>query len=158
MLYHLYMAYFRSKSWRRPTVQSQGMDMRQTVPAPVLPSNVKKFAIGASRAASVFSISCASIPPTMAQTGENSVFAVSDRDLCKHEKRRCQRRPHTRQAPESPFRAPASSHQQSKAKYWLLIAVLRHPRTQLATFRAVFGTPKALQEYVGSRRKAKAEY
>lgn len=54
----------------------QGMFIRVTVPPPVLPSNAKKLAIGGSRAANALRISCASMPPTMAQTGENSWAAV----------------------------------------------------------------------------------
>lgn len=52
--------------------------MRTTVPPPVLPSNVKKFAIGGSRAARAFNMSCASMPPTTAHTGESSCAAVVD--------------------------------------------------------------------------------
>lgn len=48
------------------------MFIRQTVPLPLVPSNTKKLAIGASRAASAFKISCPSIPPITAHTGENS--------------------------------------------------------------------------------------
>ena len=55
--------------------------MRTTFPAPVLPSNVKKLANGASRTPSAFKISCASIPPTTAQTGANSCVAVVTVDL-----------------------------------------------------------------------------
>jgi hypothetical protein len=51
------------------------MFILQTEPPPVFPSNVKKFAIGASRAARAFKISCAKIPPTTAQVGENSCAA-----------------------------------------------------------------------------------
>ena len=60
---------------------SQGIFSRQTVPPPVLPSKTKKFAIGGSRPPSAFKISCPSIPPTIAHTGENSWLAVVDRDL-----------------------------------------------------------------------------
>ena len=48
------------------------MFIRQTVPLPLVPSNTKKLAIGASRAVSAFRMSCASIPPTTAHTGANS--------------------------------------------------------------------------------------
>ena len=59
------------------------MHILTTVPAPVLPSNVKKFAMGASRAPSVLSISWASIPPTIAHTGESSCEAVTAKLLRK---------------------------------------------------------------------------
>ena len=52
------------------------MLMRQTAPPPVLPSNAKKFAMGGSRAARALRMSCASIPPTTAHTGESSYGAV----------------------------------------------------------------------------------
>jgi hypothetical protein len=57
------------------------MLMRTTHPAPVFPSNVKKLANGASRTPNAFKISCASIPPTTAQTGANSCVAVVTVDL-----------------------------------------------------------------------------
>lgn len=57
------------------------MPNRHTVPPPPFPSKVKKFAIGGSRAASAFRISCANIPPTTAETGENSCAAVVDNIL-----------------------------------------------------------------------------
>lgn len=63
------------------TDDDQGMFIRITVPPPVLPSKTKKFAIGGSRAARALRISCANIPPTIAQTGENSWAAVVDIDL-----------------------------------------------------------------------------
>lgn len=47
-----------------------------TVPPPVFPSNVKKFASGASLAPNAFKISCANRPPTTAHTGENSAKVV----------------------------------------------------------------------------------
>jgi len=52
------------------------MLMRTTFPPPVLPSKVKKLARGASRTPNAFKMSCASIPPTTAQTGANSCIAV----------------------------------------------------------------------------------
>lgn len=55
--------------------------MRQTVPPPVLPSKKKKLAMGGSRPPSALRMSCASIPPTIAHTGENSWPAVVDIDL-----------------------------------------------------------------------------
>lgn len=51
------------------------MFILHTDPLPVFPSNVKKFAIGASRAARAFRMSCANIPPTTAHVGENSCAA-----------------------------------------------------------------------------------
>jgi hypothetical protein len=51
------------------------MFILHTDPPPVFPSNVKKLAIGASRAARAFKISCAKIPPTTAHVGENSCAA-----------------------------------------------------------------------------------
>jgi len=50
-------------------------------PLPVVPSNTNKLDIGASRALSAFKMSCASTPPTTAQTGENSCAAVVESDL-----------------------------------------------------------------------------
>lgn len=61
------------------------MLIRQTVPPPVVPSNTKKFTIGDSRAASALRMSCASMPPTTAQTGESSCAAVVARDLKKRQ-------------------------------------------------------------------------
>ena len=61
------------------------MLIRQTVPAPVVPSNTKKLTIGGSRAASALRISCASMPPTTAQTGESSCAAVVARFLETHQ-------------------------------------------------------------------------
>lgn len=52
------------------------MFIRTTLPPPVFPSKVKKLARGASRTPNAFKISCASIPPTTAQMGENSCIAV----------------------------------------------------------------------------------
>lgn len=57
------------------------MDNLHTDAPPVFPSKVRKLAIGGSRAASVFRMSWASRPPTMAQTGENSCTAVIVTDL-----------------------------------------------------------------------------
>jgi hypothetical protein len=54
------------------------MFIRQTVPLPVVPSKAKKLAMGGSRAANALRMSCASIPPSTAQTGENSCRAVVD--------------------------------------------------------------------------------
>ena len=53
-----------------------GIDILTTVPPPRLPSKVKKFAMGDSRAASAFRMSCASMPPMTAHTGEISCTAV----------------------------------------------------------------------------------
>ena len=50
-------------------------------PLPVVPSNTNKLDIGASRALNAFKMSCASAPPTTAQTGENSCAAVVESDL-----------------------------------------------------------------------------
>lgn len=54
---------------------------QQTVPPPVLPSNIKKLAIGGSRPPKAFSMSCPKTPPTIAQTGLNSCLAPLDNDL-----------------------------------------------------------------------------
>ena len=55
-------------------------------PLPVVPSNTNRLEIGASRALSAFKTSCANIPPTTAQTGENSCAAVVESDLEEHTK------------------------------------------------------------------------
>ena len=52
-------------------------------PLPVVPSNTNKLDIGASRALNAFKMSCANVPPTTAQTGENSCAAVVESDLDK---------------------------------------------------------------------------
>ena len=65
----------RRRSW------PYGIAILTTVPPPRLPSNVKKFAIGGSRAASALRMSCASSPPTTAQTGDISCAAVVARVL-----------------------------------------------------------------------------
>ena len=52
------------------------MFMRHTEPCPVFPSNTKKFAMGRSRAPSIFRMSWARMPPTMAHTGANSWAAT----------------------------------------------------------------------------------
>ena len=55
---------------------NHGIDILTTVPPPRLPSKVKKLAMGGSRAARALRMSCASRPPTTAQTGESSCAAV----------------------------------------------------------------------------------
>ena len=58
-----------------------GMFILHTVPAPTLPSKVKKLAMGGSRPAKALRMSCARNPPMIAQTGENSCIAVVEMDL-----------------------------------------------------------------------------
>jgi hypothetical protein len=58
------------------------MAILTTVPLHVCPSKKKKFAIGGSRAARAFNMSCPSIPPMTAQLGDHSCAAVCERRLC----------------------------------------------------------------------------
>jgi len=55
--------------------------MRTVVPLPVFPSKVNRLAIGGSRPPKALRMSCPSIPPTIAQTGENSWLAMVASDL-----------------------------------------------------------------------------
>jgi hypothetical protein len=57
------------------------MDILTTVPLHVWPSKKKKFAMGGSRAAKVFNMSCPSMPPITAQLGDHSCTAVLERSL-----------------------------------------------------------------------------
>ena len=58
-----------------------GILRRQTVPPPVFPSKVKKFAIGGSRPPRALRMSCPRKPPIIAQTGLNSWLAPFTSDL-----------------------------------------------------------------------------
>lgn len=124
-----------------------------TVPLLMWPSNTKKFAIGASRAASDLRISCPSIPPTTAQTGENSCAAVVAADLqsvvnlvaCKtisgHR---------TRSSQKEQRRVPVGSRPPRRMQTWQKWpARVQHPCYQGGLRRGSLGTPRFLEGWVG---------